>query len=988
MKLNRVIRINNVPVECEIDTGSPIILIGRDAYYKHFGNFKLSPYRQSLSTASNQPLEVLGAFRTTIATEQRQGQAEIVVFNGYRHLPLLGVGGLDILYPDWRKLFTIDQVSSHNDIGVSNGIGLSLIDEMKTNFESILDGNITVPIKGIEVELHLKPDAIPVCAKARPIPYGMQEPAKELIQGLVSQGILRPVDSFTWASPIVLVKKPDGKLRLCIDPSRTLNPWLTEDHYPLPTAEDLFVEVGGHKYYTLIDLVGAFQQLVLTSRSSQLVVITTPFGAYEYTRLTFGLKTASAIFQREIDKILREFPWAKAYIDDIIIYADSLEEMRGRVMLLFKTLMNFNVKVSFSKCIFCVEQLTYLGHVISKAGISPTKDRLQEVSDAKPPRGVKELQSFLGLTSYVRKFVPRLSTLINPLNKLQKSGVKFVWESEQQIAFEAVKNAILNSNFLVHFNPKSDLYICTDASDVGIAAVLCHKIEGALKPIIFKSRTLQPAETRYPILHRELLAVVYGFEQFYKFVFGSKVVLYTDHQPLVPIVKKGNSLSTASTRIQRYLIRLTPYDLIALYVPGRFNALADFPSRFPRLDTDLSSEDREEVEHALIVNAVTDGQKLNFDRIREVSEADLEVTGLKRAIIHGDFSKFKQYSPVSAELVIGEGVITHMGKILIPKSLRPAILRILHSDHIGIVRMKQLARRYVFWPGINKDLEEVSKHCDVCTRFNPDRNSKIFIPWPEATAPFDRVHIDFFHKFGRTFLILVDANTRWVEVIPMASTTASQVLMALRSIFSRFGDPGVMVSDNGPPFCSSEFNDFCAKSDIKLIHSPPYHPQSNGLAERWVQTVKSQLDKEFNDNYHENGLYKILLALRTTPTAEGHVPADEIFTFRPRTALERLLPPSPRGESTKPMLPTHRSFEIGQSILLKGVRGIVTEKIGNVMYKVALDNGVTCTAHVNQLKKATACTGNSSPSQQQDAAPGATLRRSNRARKPTRKFTL
>lgn len=217
--------------------------------------------------------------------------------------------------------------------------------------------------------------------------------------------------------------------------------------------------------------------------------------------------------------------------------------------------------------------------------------------------------------------------------------------------------------------------------------------------------------------------------------------------------------------------------------------------------------------------------------------------------------------------------------------------------------------------------------------------------------------MDFFYAVNKTFFIVVDAFSRWVEVIPMNSTNAQQVILALANIFSRFGDPITVVSDNGPPFSSSEFKQFCDDSDISLMHSPPYHPQSNGIAERWVQTVKVALKKELGTAFNEKVLLKILFSLRNTPTSEGNIPSELVFSFTPRTELEKVVQENPCHKSSdddEQSLPAYRSFSIGDKVFLKGEKsvspGIVLRKIGQVLYEVAVDSGGQRVAHANQLK--------------------------------------
>ncbi len=942
--------VNNIPIIFEVDTGSPIILIDNATYMQYFQAIPLTSYKRKLYTANGQQLQILGSFVSHIAAGNKNGSAEIVVGAHRSKYALLGETGLDVLFNGWRTYFTINNVSNDKDLR------LSILSEIKCRFSRVTDGDLTKPIEKFEVDLHLIPDAVPIHAKARQIPFGLYKIAQGLLNDLVSQKVIRHVEDSVWASPIVLVGKPNGSYRMCIDPSRTLNPSLCEDHYQLNTVDNFLVEVGGHLFYTMIDLTGAFQQVKLTNRSAKLVTITTPFGLYEFLRLPFGVKTASAIFQRVIDQILKRFPWAKAYIDDIVIYADSIEQMHQRVMWVFEALNEFNVKANMDKTVLCATNLKILGHVVSQKGISPTTDRIQEIVCAETPKNVKELQSFLGIMNYVRKFIPSLSTVLSPLNRLLKKEVAFRWGSAENQAFENAKKMVNESKFLMHFDSRKQIYICTDASDVGIGAVLCHMCGNDLQPVFFKSRTLQPAETRYPILHRELLAVVYACEEYYKFIFGTKTIVLTDHQPLVPIIRNGNTLATVSTRIQRYLLRLSPYDLNVIYKSGKLNVLADFPSRFPRRGIKPSKQDSEEESLAMTINSVTDGQKLNLGLIRKATAEDTVMKELAKAITNGNFSKVKQFSSVASKLNLSQdNLITCDGRIVVPESLQDTVVDLLHDGHLGVVKMKQLARKYFYWPGLNKVLEKKAKECQRCKVLNPDRTSKVFIPWPKPTRPFDRIHIDFFYLEQKQFLLLIDAYSRWVEALPMKNTTASHVVTALRRVFSNFGDPNTIVCDNGPPFGSAEFNKFCDESQIRLMHSPPYHPQSNGVAERWVQTVKIALKKEFEDEggFSEHGLLNVLFRLRNTPSVDGNIPSDMIFNFQPRTALVKAVSEPNTSVGTNTNIPSHRVFEIGQWVIYKsqegGVKAEVIARHGQTVYEIRV-GGKNQIAHANQLR--------------------------------------
>lgn len=266
--------------------------------------------------------------------------------------------------------------------------------------------------------------------------------------------------------------------------------------------------------------------------------------------------------------------------------------------------------------------------------------------------------------------------------------------------------------------------------------------------------------------------------------------------------------------------------------------------------------------------------------------------------------------------------------------------------------MKQMARKYVYWPSLNNDIERIAKGCVTCKEYNPDRLPRVYIPWPKASYPMERVHVDFFEK-TKKYLIFVDAYTKWVEVFVMKVTDAKHTIDALRGVFTRFGDPKLIVSDNGPPFNSQEFKSYFTSRSVTVANSPPRHPPSNGEAERWVGTVKSMLSK--NDNVN---LETLLFTLRTTPTTESNIiPAELMLSFQPRTPLEKLLPcKEPQMDSETMNIPQYRSFEIGEKAFWQGQNKKrllveIVQPIGNAMYKIKDRNGVLKLSHANQLCK-------------------------------------
>ncbi len=955
-------------ISLEVDTGSPVTTIGRSFFEKFLkGKVHLKPFQRVVTAATGDILPVHGAFETNIGYYGRSGKVTIIVTNTENFLA--GTNTLDTLFPRWRE--RIVQSNQLNKVGTDYTIS-SVIAELKIKFDSLFNGNLEEPIEEEVVELYIREDIQPIYRKYYQVPFAYDNIVKETIQEQEKKGILVRVERGEWASPIVLVPKPDGSIRICIDPSKTFNTYLVYDHYPLPIIDDLFVQIGGHNWYCLIDLKGAYQQLKVSEKSSNLLIISTHIGLFKYTRMPFGIKPAASIFQKFMDKLLQPLGYAHCYIDDVIIGAKDINEMKSRLFEVLELLKTKNVKVNFDKCKFFVNQVVYLGHTLSVEGLKPSVDKVKAITEFRQPKNISELKSFIGLINYCSKFLQGLNSRAAELYKLLKSNTKYLWSTEHSKVFEEIKCEISKEPFLVHYNSELPIVVTADACDVGIAGTLSHVIDGFERPVFHISRVLTEAEKRYPILHREALALVYSFEKLYKYLYGREFVAYTDHQPLLGIFGKNRKLGPIVTnRLQRYGIRLSIFNFELKYRPGKKNIVADVLSRFPQ-DEKPNKEDKEEAERIQLnyVNDVACRIRLNMDLIKQTTKKDPLLRQIVHNVMNGWPDKIVKeqlhYYRLNRDLSVENDILVYEGRIVIPGDLQKLALKMLHTGHIGIARMKHIAREYMYWIGMNKEIENCAGACETCRAVNPDFRARVFEPWPKALQPAERVHIDFFHLSSKEYLISVDAYSSWMNIKKMNRTDAKSTIEVLNEMFEFFGDPKVLVADNGPPFSSREFQEFWKNRDVRILHSASYHPQSNGLAERGVQEAKRYLKKMLVDGYSLEGrdIVREFLRLHNfLPNASGVVPAHLIFKFKPRTELEKLREEIFRKGSDKEMsidvLNNRRTeyfpgevayYTIVNDKIIKRIPCTILEKIGNVMYFIKVDEQVKA-AHVNQLLK-------------------------------------
>lgn len=949
---------DDVAVNCECDSGSVYTIINKTVW-ENLGKPKLGSNKAEISSASGHPINMLGEFKCTVVAGEIKTEISCLVADSSCLGVLLGTRALDKLVPKWRNGFR--EAGCHNTMA---GTHDAFLKQVRVKFPNIFDGN-TKPVKNVRVGLKMR-GAEPVLARPYDVPPALAKRIRAELDRLCKEGVLYPVEDTEWASPMVTVIKKDGSVRICIDPSKTLNPHLINDHFPLPRIDDLLMKFANKKIFSLIDLKAAYQQIEMDPESQKLLTMNTPFGLFRYARMPFGISPAPSIFQRVITRILNGLP-VLIYLDDIIVSASTEEEMKDLLTKVFQRLSEYNLKVNQEKSQYFLSKVTYLGHVITADGIEPDLKKIEAMLNAPAPTSVTELKSFIGMVEHYSKFIPELNTEMAPMFVLTRKGCKWGWTEEFQQTFEKVKEAIARYQLLTHYDPDKSMVLSVDASDKGMCGVLSHLEDDIEKPILFFSRVFTETEKRYPILHREALAIVWSLEKCYRYVFGTTITVVTDHKPLLGIFGKAGLPAVVATRLQRYQIRASIFNFVLRYRKGALNVLADFGSRHPGPEAP-NGEDRQEEERAQ-VNCVSNNPKeLNLNLIRMKTEEDDFLLTLRNYVSDGwpeeVPDRFKPWYKQRASLSTERGCVLFDDRVWIPESLKSEALRSLHNGHAGIVKMKLAARQYVFWPKLTMDIEKYVKSCETCVSTSNKAGKDEFSPWRAASKPWERVHVDFFHFGGNTFLILVDGYTRWIEVKKMYGTEARQVCNQLKVIFGMFGDPYCLVADNGPPYNSKEFSDFLKSRDIQYINSPPYHPQSNGLAERNVRTAKAFLKKALVDAESKNKHFKVeevinefLNFFRNTPgSADGLSPTEKMFAYLPRIGLRKLKISHTVASSPSPS-PT-LSYEIGEIAwwkdkldpIRKRIKGVILRKLSDFVYEVKIGNNVR-KAHTNQLSK-------------------------------------
>nr|XP_055076377.1 uncharacterized protein K02A2.6-like [Misgurnus anguillicaudatus] len=785
--------------------------------------------------------------------------------------------------------------------------------------------------------------------------------------------VISPVQYSEWATPVVPVIKKDGSVRLCGDFKVTLNPAICVDHYPIPRIEDLFASLAGGQLFSKLDLSSAYLQMPVAHESRKLLTISTHKGLFVYNRLPFGIAPAPALFQKAMDQILLGIPNTHCYLDDILITGRNNVEHLKTLDQVLTRLEEYGLRLQREKCEFFKQSLEYLGHYIDAAGLHKSSEKIKAIMEAPAPTNVSQLRSFLGMINYYGRFIPNLASLLNPLNALLCKDKKWCWSVACEQSFQEVKDILTSPAVLTHYDPALPIRLACDASPYGVGAVISHVCpDGEEKPIAFASRTLSKAEQNYAQIEREALSIIFGIRKFHQYLYGRRFTLFTDHQPLTAILSPNKSIpSMAAARMQRWALILAAHDYVLEYKKAALHANADGLSRLPLPVTHTEKTDTVDVFYAAQIATLP----VSSAEIRRDTLKDPSLSPVLDMVSTGRFPKFKEvpqgllpFVTRRNELTVVQGCLMWGSRVVVPTKLRNRVLADLHLGHPGVVRMKHLARSYVWWPGIDGQIESQSKTCQSCQRIQNAPCPAPLHPWVWPAHPWERIHVDFAGPFeGHMYFIVVDAHSKWPEVSIMDSTTTSKTIQVLRGLFSRYGIPNVIVSDNGPQFCAEEFSFFLKANGVQHIRSAPYHPSSNGQAERFVQTFKHALKASKGSAPIQQRLDGFLLTYRNTPHATTKESPAMLFLNRKlRTRLDLLKPSlaktvSQSQDAQQLRRQKHskfREFHTGESVLARDYRkggkwmpGVVMSKTGPVSYMVNVGASGIWKRHVDQLLK-------------------------------------
>jgi len=788
-----------------------------------------------------------------------------------------------------------------------------------------------------DVVLRVPDDVRPIRRRPYRLPATLQEELAKTIDFLLARGIIERNNDVMWQSPVIFVRKglsSEGvpQFRFCID-YRGVNNHLLDDSFPPPVPTELMERIGrvlsqrtvsstDTLYFSKLDMASGFWQLALTPDSSQYTGFVTEQGSYQFRALPFGLKTATAAFQKFSQGILAGMNNVLVYVDDLLIF--SMGNPRShlqQVRLLLERLRHHQVFVKRSKCVFLQTQISFLGYTLNAHGIAPEASKVAAIEDFPPPASVKQLRQFLGLANFYRRFIKNFANYAAPLSDLLKTSQRrFVWTRSAETAFAALKTALTQAPVLAHFRSDRLTILYTDASDLAIGAAL-HQIDenNEEHPVAFYGKKLSSAERNYSTYERELLALKESLRHFSYYLIGRRFRVCTDHHSLIRL----NTQSELSPRLARWLSTFLQYDMEIHHIPGETNVVADALSRIsgdspapsfaPQSPADLTqAHDRamraEDIARDLLVGLHT---------VQMLTDSSFVSQLMQNYSICPDFQVLYQLGkdgellgqPGCRHFEFSDDLLYYVDstgrtRICVPTAIRAAVLRLAHDDagHVGSDKTYLSLVAKVYWNNMKRDVENYVHSCLICQAAKNYKQKPIGLPKSHDVPAdkFDVISVDLLSGLPTTsqghdsLFVMLDSFSQHVTLAPThkSATTQELVDLFLQYFYRTRGLPAAILSDNGPNVSSHFWDTVFQTLGVQVRHSSKYYPQANGRVERINATILDMLRTKLAQGSSEWTVHLpfIEFALNHAPRRETGLSAFQVeYGKNPRSVMDLTL---------------------------------------------------------------------------------------------------
>ena len=717
---------------------------------------------------------------------------------------------------------------------------------------------------------------------------------RTMLQELLHDGLILPSTS-PFAAPLLMIKKPDGGYRICID-YRKLNAVTVKDKYPLPNPSMIFDKLAGCKFFSKLDLRWGYFQVRVAEEDVHKTTFRSPLGSFASRVMSMGLTNAAPTFQRLMDSIFGDLDFVSCYLDDILIASRSAEEHLEHVAIVLERLQKHKLLARETKCAFFQTEIKFLGYIFSAQGKAVDPSKTEALRFLPAPDTIVELQRWLGAVNYYSTFIPNFAAITAPLTDLlkaipdqvrRKSKAKLEWLPQHQTAFAAIRAALAAPPLLRLFDPQLPCKVSVDASKVALGGVLEQAEHGMWRPVAYYSRKLTPAETRYTTRERECLAVKQCLVVWRHYLLGAPFAVKSDHESLKWL--RTQDVATMSDRLLRWVEFFSLFDFDQGYIPGAVNVLPDHLSRPSSSVVVTSSPDEQqqldlldlalllqEHQHVFPVIPVSeevvfpDSQvhSLFYDQIVAAQQQDPETVAIVQQLIDplgSHRSEFRTLYVVNNG-VLGVRAADGQIRTVIPACpLRAAVCRFFHDEagHPGVQRTIQAVTRYFYWPNMSRFIYQFVSSCTACQAAKGSNRLPAGFVEPHILPdePASEWSVDFMDlprsaEGHNCLLVWTERISKLVVLVPMSnqssSITALEVAKAfVDNVFCWFGVPTAILSDRGPQFRAAVWHQIWALLGTSVKHSTPHTPHSHGDVERQNRIInemlRSMLHSQFAD---------------------------------------------------------------------------------------------------------------------------------------------
>ena len=899
------------------------------------------------SQADGSVLSCLGCIEATLQVGQKKIRSTI------RLLPSLGSNILGIEEALALNLITVNNILIKEEFLNSKATQNMLVMNNKENkeldfilkqYEDVFDkeGELK-PMKGPPMKIVLEENAVPSRRfKPYSIPVSYQKSVKDELDAMESKGIIERTplgEPISWCTSIIVVpKKGTMEPRITVD-LRNLNKYIKRPAHPTAIPKEVVSRIPkGMQYFSTLDSRSGYWQVPLDKESRHLTTFITQFGTYRFCRNVMGLSSASDEHDRRTSAAIDKLSNVEKVAEDVIVFSKTYEEHMLHLKRVLICYEEAGITLNRKKCHFAKDEVEFCGYIVNKKGYTISNKLVKALVNFPTPKSKTDVRSFLGIVNQFEAFSNKIADKSAPLRGLIGKNVKFLWTELHDTAFKDLVKHLSNKPTLAQFDPGAEHRLETDAAQTkGLGYVLWQRSVGDKWRLLqCGSRALASAETRYSATEIEALAVLWALKKCRYFLHGIYFELIVDHKALVPLLNSKYLDEIPNPRIQRIIEKIAGYTFLAIWRSGKEHLVADAFSRNP---VDVPDKDDiqlcEELCYAVSEEAMYQENFANpfindklIKQISHWSESDGVLKKLSENIING-FPEHKEHLDeelrpfwkVRHMLSVRGSLLMYGARMVIPKEQRRFMLTELHKSHLGLERSMRRVRDTIYWPGIERDVQNIINSCESCAELMASKNKQTQFLKSVSTYPYEMVHVDIFTLAQHDYLVAVDNYSSWITIAwtPRAHAfTTRKVTGHLATWFSTYGIPKLLVTDGGPQFASEEFKQFCEGWHIQHNKSSPYNPQSNGKAEAAVKCMKRLLLKNNKNGNMDNAMFKAsLLEYRNTPNATGKSPAQILFGRPTRSFVPHPYHFSQVQEDGKKIVQQHQDFTKGQEVRIQ-----------------------------------------------------------------------